>query len=211
MRVDKVILRAFLSTLAAIVVLFAFMFAALSLIYPSTMMKLTYDLGMDSSSIRYATRAYDRTNDVYYIAYATEVAIGLGDEEKIVTCGESFIADEEFADYCQAKNEQYVGNTEIEGSYEQYIYGVVCVSEYALGNRTDAVEKAFGLIGDGYPVSNAAAAVLATAIAAGDTATIQTIGERLQKIDRESLSSEEKAYLEKTIGWINGRMEGTSD
>lgn len=211
MRVDKVILRAFLSTLAAIVVLFAFMFAALSLIYPSTMMKLTYDLGMDSSSIRYATRAYDRTNDVYYIAYATEVAIGLGDEEKIVAYGESFIADEEFADYCRAKNEQYADNTEIEGSYEQYIYGVVCVSEYALGKKAEAVEKAFGLIGDGYPVNNAAAAVLASAISAGDTATIVEIGERLQKIDREGLSDEEKAYLEKTIGWINGRMEGASD
>ena len=76
MGVDKVILRAFLSTLAAFAILLLFMFAALTLVYPQTMMELTYSMGMESSSIHFAEQSYKRSNDVYYIAYATEVAIG---------------------------------------------------------------------------------------------------------------------------------------
>ena len=51
MSVDKVILRAALSTLAAILILFAFMILSLTYIFPSTMMGITYDLGMDGASI----------------------------------------------------------------------------------------------------------------------------------------------------------------
>ena len=83
MRVDKVILRAFLSTFTAIILLLAFMLVALIGLYPSTMMEITYDLGMDASSIRYAERAYDWSKDEYFIANAMEMAIGLKDYEKI--------------------------------------------------------------------------------------------------------------------------------
>ena len=54
MSVDKVIIRTFLSTLAAIALLFGIMLLALVAFFPSTMMELTYNLGLDASSIRYA-------------------------------------------------------------------------------------------------------------------------------------------------------------
>ena len=76
MRVDKVIFKAFISTLTAIILLFAFMFSVLALAFPSTMMQISYDFGRDKSSIRYARRAYKWFDDTYYMAYAMEVAIG---------------------------------------------------------------------------------------------------------------------------------------
>ena len=83
MRADKVILRAFLSTLIAIAALMAFLLITLLCVYPSTMMEITYDLGMNQSSVRNATRAYNRTDDIYYIAYATDVAIESDDYKKL--------------------------------------------------------------------------------------------------------------------------------
>ena len=43
MSVDKVIIRTFLSTLAAIALLFGIMLLALVAFFPSTMMELTYN------------------------------------------------------------------------------------------------------------------------------------------------------------------------
>ena len=46
---DKVILKAVFSTLMAIIVLCGVMTAALVFIYPSTMMGLAYDVGLDNA------------------------------------------------------------------------------------------------------------------------------------------------------------------
>ena len=83
MTVDKLIFRVFLTTLASVAILFLFMITALVCVYPQTMMKLTYNLGMEKASVWFAEVSYDRSDDVYYIAYATEVAIDQQDYEKI--------------------------------------------------------------------------------------------------------------------------------
>ncbi len=210
MRLEKIILRAVLSTLAAIAVLFTFMILTLCFIYPSTMMQITYNLGMDESSIKYATRAYNRSDAIEYIAHATEVAIGLEDNEKILSCGEQFIKDEEFADYCIRKNERFSASATVTGTYEQYIYGSVCVAEYKEGKKAESVTRAFDLIGQAYPINNAAAAVLASAIALQDTDTIALILEKMQGIAVETLSEQDRAYFEKMMMVINGQMDGAS-
>ena len=97
---DKVILKAVFSTLMAIIVLCGVMTAALVFIYPSTMMGLAYDVGLDNASAWFAGRAYNQLDNVYYIAFATEVSIGTGDMEKIDEYGSKFILDESFGEYC---------------------------------------------------------------------------------------------------------------
>ena len=106
MRVDKVILKAIISTVSAIVVLFAIMFGALVAAFPSTMMQITYNMGMNAVSAKYAHRAYGYSGDVYYAAFATEVSILDGDVEKVAEYGKLLIADDEFATYCDARNAQ---------------------------------------------------------------------------------------------------------
>ena len=123
MRADRVILRSVLTTLLAIIVLFGAMLLVLCLVFPSTMMELTYDLGMDGASVKYAARAYRRTDDVYYAAFATETSILMDDMEKIEENGLTLIQDDEFADYCKIRYDVMAMNNEaVELSYEQYIY-----------------------------------------------------------------------------------------
>ena len=201
MRVDRVIIKACLSTLTAVILLFAFMLVALIGLYPSTMMEITYDLGMDASSIRYAERAYDWSDDEYFIAYAMEVAIGMGDTEKIASCGEKLIADENFADYCAQENERLPEGVEL--TYEQYVYGQVCVAKYENGNKTEAVERAFALL-HGFPQNNAVVAVLYTALGDRDTATVNLIREKMEQLQTETLSEGEKAFFNEAFALTNG-------
>ncbi len=187
MSVDKVILRAFLSTFAAIVVLFAFMLSALCIFFPSTMMEITYDLGMESSSVHFAVRAYDGSEDIYYIAYATEVSIQEDMTGKILSCGEKFIHDEKFDEYCKKKGED--GE-----SYQQFIYGQVAVSRYQKGDKTGAIELADSAFVEGrFPKQNALVVLLLTAMENGDEETLTLIGERLNQTNAEG---EEGKYLE---------------
>ena len=193
MEVDKVILRAVLSTLAAIAGLILFMILTLTFVFPSTMMKITYDLGMDSASVSNAKRAYSRTQDEYYIAFATEVAIGADDDEEIAECGDLFIADEQFSKYCAARTAEL---GDVEGTYEQYVYGQVSVAKYRLGDKTGAVETAFAGLGESFPKNNAAVAVLLTALTAKDAQTVGLMKTKMNEL-RSKLSSEtEKTYFE---------------
>lgn len=192
MRTDKVILNAILSTLSAIGILIAFMILALCFIFPSTMMHITYDLGMDGSSIRNAKRAYRYSGDVEYIAYATEVAIGKDDDEYISECGRLFIADDEFTVYCQKRNENLPEG--VEGYYEQYVYGQVAVAEYRLGRSSEAVDLAFDGVKTSFPKNNAVVALLLTAFQNNDLNTRMKIYSEMEEI-KGRISAEEMAYF----------------
>ena len=194
MRVDKVIVRAFLSTLAAIVILFAFMVGALCLIYPQTMMNITYDMGMERASIFFAEESYDRSNDGYYIQFATEVAIGEENYEKISSCGEMLIADDEFSTLCAGENDA--------AAYEQFIYGQVCVAKYELGKHEEAVNCAFKWVQeDSFPRNNAIVAVLITALTNKDTETVMMIKGKMEE-KSASISETDSAYFNEVFALI---------
>ena len=199
MRVDKVILRAALSTLAAIATLLAVMILALCFIFPSTMMHITYDMGMDEASIRYAKRAYAYTSDVSFIAFATEVAIGLDDYAQIETCGEELIADENFNAYCERKNALIASA----GGYEQYVFGQVCVAKYRQGEKAEAIEKAFALVDSGFPKNNAVAAVLLIALSQEDTETVNAVKEKMNKMDAGAFSASDREYFDALVALAN--------
>ncbi|MBQ8658733.1 MAG: hypothetical protein IJ506_06325 [Clostridia bacterium] len=204
MRVDKVILRAVLSTLAAIVALFVLLFSALAIIYPSTMMQFTYDLGMDGASIHFATRAYERSEEVYYAAFATEVAIGIEDYAEIDSCGEKLIKDKKFGEYCQDRDEK-IGKSE--GSYQKYIYGQVCVAKYQRGKVEKAIARAFELNGTGFAENNPVASLLVAALVEQDENCVSAIVERLNAFDRSALSESEQTYLDSLIALAEGGAE----
>ncbi len=191
MSVDKVILRAFLSTLAAIGVLLVFMVGALCAVFPSTMMEMTYDLGMESASIHFAERAYKDSDDIYYIAQATETAIQKDKQSKILSCGERFIGDKDFPAFCQEKGEDY----------RQFIYGQVCISKYESGAKDEAISLACGAIDEGrFPPNNALIAVLVTSFEHGDGETAAKIKDKLLTLQVEGAEGE---YLTQALGAIN--------
>ena len=212
---DKVILKAVFSTLMAIIVLCGVMTAALVFIYPSTMMGLAYDVGLDNASAWFAGRAYNQLDNVYYIAFATEVSIGTGDMEKIDEYGSKFILDESFGEYCSRMDEQTSGNG---NSYAQYVYGQVCMAKYRLGKGEEAVELSFSINEDCFPPKNAAAAVLLIALQRNgqeDLPFIENILARLKALQEEqktnkTLSDEDLEYLESMIKLTEMRMENFS-
>ncbi len=195
MRIDKVILRAAISTLLAVVVLFGVMIFALSYFFPRTMMNITYDLGMDGASITCAKRSYNRSGEVYYIAFATETAILSSDYEEIADCGKHLIEDDgqAFEKYCQEKTEKM--SESFVGDYEQYIYGQICIAEYSLGNKNEAIEDAFLYLQGAFPANNGAVALLLTAIAQNDAETVSQIQQKMQTVQQSVLSAEDKAYF----------------
>lgn len=197
MRIDRVILRAVLSTLAAVAVLCFVMIFALCLLYPSTVMQLTYDLGMDETSVKYAIRAYERTDEAYYAAFGFETAIGIDDDVHIEKCGLALIADtDEFATYCQKRNEA-LGLTAI--TYDQYVYGQVAVAQYRMQKTDAAMQTAFAALETGsFPENNAVVALFFTALRAEDSTTVAAMQTQMNVI-RDTLS--DTAYLDEVLAF----------
>ena len=206
---DKVALRAALSTVAAIFVLFVVMFSLLAFLFPSTMMKMTYDLGMYDATIRYATRTYDRNEEVYYIAFATEVAILDDNVSKIASCGVDFIEAEGFDDYANERNEKAMENlpdgvSSPKMDYRQYVYGNVCLAKYKLGKKADAVNCAFQWNGDTFTENNAVVVVLMRALGEKDGETVSLI---LSKLETQKTANDtESAYLESLSAWVKEQI-----
>lgn len=189
---DKVILRAAWRTLAAIGVLLLTMTLALCLIFPSTMMHFTYDMGMDGASVKYAMRAYRRSADVTYVAHATETAIGADADQEIEYCGLKFIAHEDFALYCQARDKEVGAN----GLYKQYIYGNIALAQYRMGKKTAAFATALSALGEReFPLNNAFYALALNALMAQDGEMIAMIQNKIAEL-QEGLSATDKEYLE---------------
>jgi hypothetical protein len=198
MRVDKVILKAFLSTLAAILLLFAFMFGVLAAAFPSTMMQLSYDFGKDASSIRYAERAYRWFDDTSYMVHALEVAIGSDNQEKIEQCGLVVVEDAEcFTQYCAEKDAVLFDKVSMK--YEQYVYGKIAVAKYMQGKKDEAIEYAFGTLQGGFPQSNAAVTVLYSAHSVGDYETKNLIKGKMEQLQADGFNDMDKAYFDSVL------------
>jgi hypothetical protein len=206
MHVDKIIVRAALTTFAVVLTLCVFMIVALSFVFPSTMMQIAYDMGMNAVSAKYAHRAYSYSGDVYYAAFATEVSILDGDVEKVAEYGKLLITDDEFATYCDARNAQ---KPPFLGTYEQYVYGQVYAAEY-VGLQTSAekslvINKAFSSLENaGFPQGNAVATIVVAAKKKGDNETLRAIREQMNDIDKSSLSVEDSARFDDVFALTNG-------
>ena len=199
MRVDKVILRAALSSLAAVVILIGVMIFSLCYLFPATMMNITYDLGMDNASITCAKRSYNRTEQVYYIAFATEVAIVSENSEQIAECGKKFVGDNEqlFVEYCNEKNQSM--SQGVNGTYEQYIFGQICAAEYKLGDTSQAISDAFAYLHGAFPVNNSVVTLLFTAMHENDTQTVNEIVQELSSLQLDGFSKADLAYYQDIV------------
>lgn len=192
---NKIIFKAVLSTFAAVAILCGALIGSLIFIYPSTMMQLSYDLGMDEASIQYANTAYERSGEqeIYYIAFATEVAIGTKDFASIEACAQKLVQNTSFKAYCAEKDQAI----NVQGQYTQYYYGQLYAAKYKNGKKHEAVDGAFASLDGGFPVNNAVGVVLLAALNASDTQSIEQISQKLDaaSIDEAALSDAEKTYL----------------
>ncbi len=200
---DRVIRKAIFRTLAAIGILIVFLITALVTFFPGNMMEITYDLGMEKASIHFAERAYKSSGDIYYAAFATETAISEGRTGKIVSCGERFITDEDFDEYCAEKNSGISAELLAEnGGYEQYVYGQVCLAKYKQGDKQGALAFALESLAGGFAKNNAMVALLVTAAMNGDTETLTQIKVQLNQM--QGLVGSDEGYLQSALAYANG-------
>ena len=200
MSVDKIILRAFLSTLASIASMFAILLCVLLVFFPATMMDLTYSLGMESWSITQAKRAYERGDDIHYIARAVETAIEIEDFKQIEVCGLKMIADEDFSVYCAEKDG--VADSSL-GEYDDYIYGEIGVAKYNRGKKTEAVEFVFANTQEtAFPRNNGIVAVFLTSLRVEDMETANLIKGKMDE-RLEKLSQADREYCEAILALIS--------
>ena len=205
MSVEKIIFRSFLCTLAAIAMLLVFMAGMLVAVYPETMMNVAYDMGMEKSSVWFAERAYKRHDKIDTIAFATTVAIEENMYDKIISCGEKMISDDEFASYCEKKDlenyatygDQTVNGVlivDIIGAYAQYVYAQISVAQYKTGDTDGAKQRAWALT-EGFPRNNAIACLLLEAEGNGDETLVQTLRVEMESLDQSDWSDDDKAYF----------------
>ena len=192
MRVDKVVLKSVLSTLAAIGVLYAILIAVLCLVFPQTMMGFTYDMGMNAMSIFFADASYQRSQEAYYAAFATEVAISSNYDDKTEWYGQILLSHSGFDAYAATR----VSSTEEAAirDYRLYIQGQVCLAKYDLGKKDEAVDTAFSYLDGHFYEFNPVVALLVTYYGDADVKT--EIADRLQSV---TVLAEEQAYFDEIL------------
>ena len=189
---DQVFKRAILRTLVGIGILLVVTIPAFILLFPSTMMHITYDLGMENASVRYAMRVYSKTDDIDYIAHATETAIMADNDEKIEVCGLQFVQHADFTAYCALREQQ----AQTAGLYKQYIYGQIALAQYRQGKATDAISTAVSALGqNAFPQNNAFVALSLQALMRNDAQTVALLQQKITELDN-GLSGADKAYLD---------------
>lgn len=195
---DKVIRRVALQTLSAIGILIVFTVLSLCFIFPSTMMNVTYDLGMENASVKYAMRAYKYTAQIEYAAHATETAILADNDEKIEECGKKFVQHEDFALYCAMRDTQ----VNVDGAYKQYVYGQIALAQYRQGKKETALATAVAALGENaFPNNNAFVALSLRVLMANDGETKLMIQTKIQELDN-GLSTVDKAYLDELVALL---------
>lgn len=201
MRLDKIIVKAFLKTLAAALALLCILFAVLAIAFPHTMMDFTYSLGMDKASVSFAITSYERFHRVDYIAMGADTALAANMHEKANECLEYLITDEDFDDYCNTRNEslpeQAKGTT-----YQAYYIRQLCLAKYSMGDGEGAVNRAIELMDGTFVSGNPLVAVLAQARMDGQAGvpTVKAVYNKMKALkDTETYgnyATEDKAYFD---------------
>ena len=197
MRLDKVIIRAILSTLAAIGVLLLVMILSCVFFFPSTLMHISYDMGMERSAVRYAERAYKLDGGVEHMAFAFEIVVDDKDYKKVEKFGKKMIADDEFEEFCESEDVKNADNGYLVGTYAQYVYGNTYAAQYRNGEKEKALENAYAVSRDFAP-GNAVARILIAALQKEDYATATAIYDVLLEWKQSDIPST-NGYLQEMI------------
>ncbi len=202
MRLDKIILKAFLQTFVAALLLMGISLGVVCLAFPQTMMDVTYSMGMDESSVNFALTSYERFGRVDYIKHGADTALEAKLYDKAEQCLEKLIADDDFEATCEALDSANAaaGKT----GYRAYYHRQLCLAKYEVGKTTEAVDRAIGLLGGKFEQGNPLITVLAAARAderAGQAgrATLVYALEQMEKLQADGVcdgyDAEQLAYF----------------
>ena len=208
MRLDKVVLRAVLSTLLGIFTLLFLLVLSSFCFFPSTLMEVSYNLGMDSHAEYYAYRSYKGSGELQYLVLAFDIANSEKDYEKIELYASKMVKDDEFSAYCKKIDKKMEGS-EYEDSlsaYEEYVYGCLYSAKFRLNKKTEAIEGAFTRVVEHFPTNNSVMKVLLASLLKGDLESAEVILNRLNELKTNLPSTydeRDEEYLQEMINLAN--------
>lgn len=150
----KIIVKTFIKTALAVVVMLAVAFGVVSIAFPQHMATLFENAGCYRTATDYASLRHFYTGNVNDLDRCARDSILSRNNGKIVKYCGKLVADEEFAELCTS----YIGAYD-SYDYRQYICGNLASAQYAEGDAEGAVDTATAALDgvEGFPVNNALA------------------------------------------------------
>ncbi len=187
---NKIILKTALKTLLALIIIFAVVFGALSIGYPSGMADFFEKSGNYSFAAGYASLNYSYTGKTEDLARCVNDYIMAENDRNIIHFGGRLIEANGFDELCESESDR------LGLDYRQFVYGSIACSKYRQNDSAGAIaaaEAAFTENG-GFPVNNAL--VRLTVLAEKDYETLVKIRTSVGKI---SPGEDEREYYDSVI------------
>ena len=178
-----------MSLLLAVILI---LFGAISLAAPSAMMSLAGTLGMEDLRAYYSIAVYERTGGTGDLATAVEYSYDVGHYSDAAQYGAALLEAEDFAAYCEARDEDTQGISAVRGSYAQYAGGIVASAQYYGGETELAVETAAKILGQSFPRNNAFIYLTAAAMESDDVAFCKVILSALDGMELGNAQEQEE-------------------
>lgn len=211
----KIIIKSAFITLGILAGCAVLVFAVLSLGFPSTVARWSYQLGNYGMATKYAALYYSYTGETEDLALCAEYSIISGKDSYIIKYCEKLIDRDDFAQYCAeydaAITEAYPS---LKYSYRQDIYGKLAQAYYSSGDMQSAIGTAVEAVAEDYdrkqyalgeeldctitcfPVINAIGS-LALIISSDDGDAANYLLQIFQKVQTDKLVSEQLTYFTK--------------
>ena len=141
----KIILKASLITVGALIAAGILVFSLWILISPHSMATVSEKLGNYNFAVTCANLKFKYSDDTEDLARCVEDSILAKDDEKIVKYGEQLIARDDFDKMCEKRDSELVpldGKQGATNNYKTYILSTLAVSQYRTGNLEKAVVTA---------------------------------------------------------------------
>ena len=140
----KIILKASLITLGALIAAGILIFSLWIIISPQSMATVSEKLGNYNFAVTCANLKFKYSDDTEDLARCVEDSILAKDDEKIVKYGEKLIARDDFDKLCAKRDGELAPADGVEASrnYKTYILSTLAVSQYREGNLEKAVATA---------------------------------------------------------------------
>lgn len=195
----KLIFKTIILTLAVVVILAMSVFGIMSLLAPTTMMDLTFRLGLTQISGDYAYQEYERSHDIYYLARSFIISADAGHNRTAEKRFDLLLERQDFSEFCEEQDKATEKELEKlpagippavrEYTYRGYVFGLGAFVKYRLAGsdeaRESAIELAIEETAQAFPSGNSTVVLAVKAAEAKDTGLCTALIARMEEAEFE--------------------------
>ena len=189
----KLIVKTAAITLACIIAVALILFGVFSLFFPSVMVAVTDKLGMESACASYSVSQYKKSGTIGDLSAAVKRSYAAGHYEDAASYGKILINDDGFTAFCDTADAQMSPAEElIMGNTAYYYIGITVASQYFVGSD-EAIDTAFGALGDRFTENNPVVFLVNAATSREDK---EFCGQVLERLSAWNPRAEDEKYFE---------------